>query len=157
MDSSAALGAASVGLIIGTLIFAVIAYFIAVIPMYKMFKKADEKGWKAFVPIVNTYTMYKITWKTSIFWIVLIISFVTSILSGYSSSLMQTETSTAIILLIALIVLAIISFVISIIGYHKISTSFGHDVGYTIGLIFLNLIFMYIIAFGNSTYQKKTN
>jgi hypothetical protein len=34
-----------------------------------------------------------------------------------------------------------------------LSKSFGHGVGFTLGLIFLSVIFYYILAFGSSTYR----
>ena len=36
---------------------------------------------------------------------------------------------------------------------NDLSKSFGHGVGFTLGLLFLSLIFVYILAFGSSTYR----
>ena len=36
---------------------------------------------------------------------------------------------------------------------HALSLSFGHGAGFTVGLIFLSLIFYYILAFDSSRYQ----
>lgn len=35
---------------------------------------------------------------------------------------------------------------------HQLSKSFGHGVGFTLGLIFLNFIFILILGFGDSKY-----
>lgn len=40
-----------------------------------------------------------------------------------------------------------------IVIYRDLSKSFGHGVGFTLGLIFLSLIFFYVLAFGSSTYR----
>lgn len=38
---------------------------------------------------------------------------------------------------------------------HGMSKSFGYDIGFTIGLIFLGVIFYPILAFGNSKYNNN--
>ena len=47
----------------------------------------------------------------------------------------------------------LVNIVILIIMLNDLSKSFGHGVGFTLGLIFLSLIFVYILAFGSSTYR----
>jgi hypothetical protein len=47
----------------------------------------------------------------------------------------------------------LVNIVILIIVANDLSKSFGHGVGFTLGLIFLNIIFYYILAFGSSTYR----
>ena len=58
------------------------------------------------------------------------------------------------------LILSIVGFVCGIYGLveairmtHGLSKNFGHDAGFTVGLIFLNLIFMLILAFGGSQYK----
>ena len=52
-----------------------------------------------------------------------------------------------------LFLVPILNIVIFIIVLNDLSKSFGHGVGFTLGLIFLSLIFLYILAFGSSTYR----
>jgi hypothetical protein len=52
-----------------------------------------------------------------------------------------------------LFLIPLVNIVILIIITNDLSKSFGHGVGFTIGLIFLSLIFVYILAFGSSTYR----
>ena len=52
-----------------------------------------------------------------------------------------------------LFLIPVVNFVILIIMLNDLSKSFGHGVGFTLGLIFLSLIFFYILAFGSSTYR----
>ncbi len=54
---------------------------------------------------------------------------------------------------ILLFLIPIVNFIILIMVMHGLSTSFGHGAGFTIGLIFLSLIFLYILAFGSSTFR----
>jgi len=51
-----------------------------------------------------------------------------------------------------LMLIPIVNIVILVIVYHKLSLSFGHEVGFTLGLIFLGIIFLPILAFGSSKY-----
>lgn len=52
-----------------------------------------------------------------------------------------------------LLFVPIVNFIILIIMIHDLSKSFGHGVGFTLGLIFLSPIFILILAFGGSTYR----
>jgi hypothetical protein len=52
-----------------------------------------------------------------------------------------------------LFLIPLVNVVIGIIMLNDLSKSFGHGVGFTLGLIFLSLIFLFILAFGSSTYR----
>ena len=78
------------------------------------------------------------------FWICVVAAILAGIFNSMQNSL------AAIIALILYIVVA----VISIIQYFKLSKAFGHGVGFAIGLILLNPIFMLILGFGSSTYAE---
>ncbi len=52
-----------------------------------------------------------------------------------------------------LFLVPLLNIVIIIIVWNDLSKSFGHGVGFTIGLIFLSWIFLYVLAFGSSTYR----
>ena len=52
-----------------------------------------------------------------------------------------------------LFIIPIVNFVILIIVMNDLSKSFGHGVGFTLGLIFLSIIFLFILAFGSSMYR----
>ena len=53
---------------------------------------------------------------------------------------------------ILLLLIPIVNIVITIIVLSDLSKSFGHGVGFTLGLIFLTPIFILILGFGNSKY-----
>ena len=139
MDSFTALLLASLGtifiLVIGWYILQVVAY-------WKIFEKAGEPGWKAIVPFYNTYTQYKFTWNTRAFWIVLI--------GGIVGGILQEATEGIPSLLGTLIVLIVAIF--NLISLNKLAKAFGHGVGFTIGLFFLNPIFMLILGFSGDEY-----
>lgn len=51
-----------------------------------------------------------------------------------------------------LMLIPIVNFVLLIWVYNLLSKSFGHGVGFTLGIIFLGIIFIPILAFGESKY-----
>jgi len=53
---------------------------------------------------------------------------------------------------ILLFLIPLVNIVVMIIVYNDLSKSFGHGVGFTVGLIFLNIIFFLILAFDSSRY-----
>ena len=50
-------------------------------------------------------------------------------------------------------IIPIVNIVFSIWLYNMISKSFGHDEGFTVGLVLLGIIFWPILGFGSSKYQ----
>lgn len=126
-------------------------YVISAIAYWQIFKKAGEKGWKALIPVYNSYIIYKISWKTSMFWIMLILDIVYAVLAGINVS----AQSGVLAFLMYAVYIAVL--VIGIISIHKLSKAFGHGVGFTLGLIFLSPIFILILAFGGSQYVGNTS
>lgn len=51
-----------------------------------------------------------------------------------------------------LLFVPIANIIISIMLYFKMAKSFGKDGGFAVGLLFLNIIFMPILAFGDASY-----
>lgn len=54
---------------------------------------------------------------------------------------------------ILLFFIPIVNIVIAIMVYHALSLSFGQGAGFTVGLLFLGIVFFPILAFGDYTYQ----
>ncbi len=120
-------------------------YIIMVIANWKIFSKAGEAGWKSLIPILNYYIEFKISWKGSMFWIMLL-----ALIGGSACTGMAGENGG--ILAIVGMVLSIAGLLIALIDTYKLSKSFGHGIGFTLGLIFLNPLFTLILAFGSSKY-----
>ncbi len=89
--------------------------------------------WKALIPFYNSYTQYELA-------------------GGILNSLIGGGLIRAIA--------GIMAFAAMIIEYpmanHKLSKSFGHGVGFTIGLLLFESIFMLILGFGKSEYIGNT-
>ncbi len=124
-DSSSLGLLAGMGVIIWIVSLAISIFSIVV--MWKVFKKAGKPGWASIVPVYNLYVLFEITWGKG--WL---------FLTMFAS----------IIPVIGTIAVA----VIIIITYVKLAKSFGKSGGFAVGLIFLNMIFMAILAFGKNEY-----
>lgn len=116
-----------------------------IVAVWKIFTKAGEKGWKSIIPIYNGYTTYKISWKPMWYWITLALAVLVNIIQSIAGT-----DNTAVSIIVVLLGLAEI--VIAVVAMYKLSKSFGHGVGFTIGLILLAPIFLLILAFGSSQY-----
>lgn len=68
----------------------------------------------------------------------------------------ENISSLDVILIVLIFILSIAMFVISILSCVNMSKSFGHGGGYAVGLIFLPIIFLLILAFGKSQYVKRS-
>ena len=54
-----------------------------------------------------------------------------------------------------LLLIPFVNLVAWVMVLHNVSKNFGHDVGFTLGLIFLSPIFWLILAWGDSQYQAQ--
>lgn len=152
------------GLLGGMFAFAMtiglIYYILLVIAGWKMFEKAGEKGWKALIPIYNSYIYYKIVGMKNWFWATLIVAFVVSLattLMGQGTQVqgMDLSTGTGIASFILTIALLVFAFIVSVMYVIRTSRAFGHGAWFAIGLFFLQGIFLLVLGFGKSKYDKK--
>ena len=140
---------------------ALIYYILLIIAWWKLFTKAGEKGWKSIIPFYNFYIQCKLTWKPLFFWIMLILA----VVAGILTSITPPSGATQLFYGIACFAVAIALIVFYILADYRLAKAYGHGGGYTVGLIFLNFIFMLILGFGKSKYegnvylkeQKKKN
>lgn len=137
-----------------------IYYILLVIAGWKMFEKAGEKGWKALIPIYNSYIYYKIVGMKNWFWATLIVAFVVSLattLMGQGTQVqgMDLSTGTGIASFILTIALLVFTFIVSVMYAIRTSRAFGHGAWFAIGLFFLQGIFLLVLGFGKSKYDKK--
>ena len=129
------------------LVFAFIWWLLQIIANWNIFTKAGEAGWKSIIPVYSDYISYKIAWQPSYFWLVFVLGIITSVANGMAD---PNGTNTTILLIVSLI--RIILAIISILYCIKLLRAFGHGIGFAIGLIFLQPIFMLILGFGNDPY-----
>lgn len=127
------------------LIFALVWWILQIIANWNIFTKAGEAGWKSIIPIYGDYVSYKIAWQTSYFWL----SFILGIVASYVASANLNESM---FLAVIVTLLRIVLTVINIMYCVKLSRAFGHGIGFAIGLILLQPIFLLILGFWSDQY-----
>lgn len=123
-------------------------YAVTAIAWWRIFKKAGEPGWKAIIPFYDGHIKFKICWKPAFFWLMLALSVVGSVMTGFKLSLGGFES----VIYIIGYALALIALYIDVLHSFKLSNAFGYGTGFAIGLVFLPTIFSLILAFGKSQY-----
>ena len=122
-------------------ILALAWYFISAIGYCKMFKKAGEAGWKAFIPYYSTFIRFKICWNTKIFWLFLVALLVSQWFSGSESIVISLLT----------LVLSIVMIVLGIKMDFRMAKAFGKSKGWGLLLFFFPFIASLILGFGKAT------
>ena len=120
-------------------------YIIMVIANWRIFSKAGEAGWKSLIPFLNSYVTFKIAWNRTMFWIMIGTLILGSVFTGMAG---EDDTTFAIVGA----VFALACSIINIICTHKLSKAFGHGIIFTLGLLFLNPLFVLILGLGKSEY-----
>lgn len=124
-DSSDALVGILAGLGIGVWLVSMAVMILTIVSMWKIFKKAGKPGWAAIIPIYNVVVLFQISGLNPWLILLFIVPFVN---------------------FIAMPVLMILLYV-------KLAKAFGKSGGFAVGLIFLNVIFMPILAFSDAEYK----
>ena len=129
--------------------FVVIAWYVlTLVARWRVFTKAGLAGWKSLIPLYSEYCTFKISWKTTFFWIVLAAGFASGILTGMIEN--GENVSAFVSLLASLLGMAITA--INLIMNIKLSQRFGHGVLFGLGLMFLPPLFTMILGLGESEY-----
>ena len=101
-----------------------------------LFRKLGLPGWWGIIPFWNTYNIFKKTWDVMPWFLVYL---VLAIVYGLSSGLLLT-------------VAAIALFVLMVAMNMHIATAFGKGIGYCLGLTFVPIVFLPILAYGSAQY-----
>ena len=138
-----ALGAGLVG-VIGTLmvIGAAVWFFVSAIGYFKMFKKAGQCGWFAFIPFLREFAMFRMAWTVKAF----IVSTVLLAVVQFSG-----ESDSIIVGLVAA-VLGIAWIVMQVKLVLRVAKSFGKGTGWALLLFFVPFIAALILGFGSAEY-----
>ena len=128
------------GTFAATLKAVVIWYVLQAIARWKLFGKMGEAGWKGFIPLYSDYILFRDCWDAVYFWVMLALAVLASIV----------ESTGRMDWLVSLLGLA--SCILTIGALYKIARAFGRGIGFTLGLIFFNPIFLLILGFGQDEY-----
>jgi hypothetical protein len=136
-----------------------ILYVLMVVARWKMFVKAGQPGWKAIIPVYNTYTLYEVVWDTRFFWIYLatcLLYFVCTAFSGayvvQGNQIIVTGQGNFFMDIIGFVA-SIGMLVFAVMSSVKTSLAYGKGVAFALGLLFLPNIFYLILGFGDARYR----
>ena len=139
METYAAAGI--LGLVMSLMTVWVGWYVLTLVARWRIFDKAGIAGWKSLIPIYSDYCTYKIAWRTSFFWAMLVLGGVAGFIANRMG--VYTDAGEAVpALLTALNIMNV-----------NLSKKFGHGVLYGLGLTFLTPVFTMILGLGSSEYQ----
>ena len=125
------------------LILTVVRYLLTAIGHSKMYRKAGVAGWKAFIPVYNTFTNYKISWNGKMF---ALSAALYILLNAFANSAMVALQLVSAAAGIALIVVMVKQNV-------KMAKLFGKGTGTGIALMFFPGITSLILGLGKTEFQ----
>jgi len=137
-------------------IIAFISFIIVTVSQWRIYSKAGQPGWACIVPIYNVLVLLDIIRKPRL-WLLYIL--VAAVIQGiYSSMTMDASDANTVPLTLTILngVASLVTLIIGIRMTHGISTAFGKQIGFTIGLLLLPIVFFPILAFGSATYQYQS-
>ncbi len=143
-ETSAIANAATIGYIIQGILAV-----LTIIAWWKIFKKAGQPGWKSIIPLYDGHVLYGICWRPLYFWL-------TALFVGGSEVIyelcIKEQAQPSIVLSLLAIAMGVVGIVFIVKFCLKLARSFGKSVGFAIGLILLNTIFILILGFGKAEY-----
>ena len=135
-------------LLIIAAIIVVVMFALLVAAEWKIFQKAGEKGWKAFIPFYGVYLSHEIVGMHHVWFIIELIIWIAEVLFELIPVIPQPV---AIVFGIVAGIFTIISELIHII---KMCDCFGKGTGFKIGMCLLPGLFFMILAYGKAEYHK---
>ena len=121
---------------------------------WKVFGKINLKPWTSLIPIVSEYLVFKKTWKAWPFVLLLILAAVfgfivqaTAYIDIYLPIPYYVKSHMTVLSIVCLMLIPILQ-------YKHLAFAFGHDIGYVMGLLFLNPIFLGIMAFSKDSFHE---
>ena len=124
---------------------ALIRYLMISIGYSKMYRKAGVAGWKAFIPVYNTYNNYKISWTGKMFFLSAALYIATGFLGAFTEGAMALVSMAASIALIVVVVKQNL----------KMAKLFGKGAGTAIALILFPGITSLILGLGKAEFQAE--
>lgn len=118
---------------------------------WRILDKAGEKGWKALIPFYNVFVAHRITGMSHVW-------FISEVITWVVGFVLQTVPAIPRPLAAVFIAAAgIFTIICEFIHAIRLCNCFGKGTGFKIGMILLPGLFMMIIGFGKSEYQKPNH
>lgn len=124
-SSSDGIFAMLAGIGVGAYIFSLAIGVLLIVAMWKVFVKAGKPGWAAIIPIYNVVVSFQIVGINPWLLLLYLVPFVNFVAM----------------------------FVLQIMYCSRLAKAFGKSGGFAVGLFFLNVIFMPILAFSDAEYK----
>lgn len=135
------------------LMTAVFIFVLSLIGKYFIFEKMGMPGWKSLIPIYSDYLLFRELIGAGYFW-----GYIASALLAGSCSALVTIGMVSGVMEFLFIITAVaactVTIAIQIKLAHSLSKSFGHGIGYTFGLVFIEPIMLMILGLGNNRYAR---
>ena len=133
------------GLFAAMVAYGVIRYLMTAIGYSKMYRKAGEAGWKAFIPVYNTYNNYKIAWNGKLFFLYAALTVASTVLGVFTEGVMAAAAGVVSIGVIYMILKQ----------NANMAKLFGKGNGTAMALIFFPGITSLILGRGKAEFQGK--
>ena len=131
----------------------VFIFALSLIGKFFIFEKMGMPGWKSLIPIYSDYLLFRELIGSGYFW-----GYIASALLAGSCSAFVTIGLVSGVMEFLFIITAVaactVTIAIQIKLAHSLSKSFGHGIGYTFGLIFIEPIMLMILGLGNNRYAR---
>lgn len=131
----------------------VFIFALSLIGKYFIFEKMGMPGWKSLIPIYSDYLLFRELIGSGYFW-----GYIASALLAGSCSALVTIGMVSGVMEFLFIITAVaactVTIAIQIKLAHSLSKSFGHGIGYTFGLVFIEPIMLMILGLGNNRYAR---
>ena len=138
-----ALGAGLIGVVSTLMVIGAAAWFvISAIGYFKMFKKAGQRGWFAFIPLLRDFAMFKMAWTGKAFVINTVLLAVFRLCGESESFLAGLAAAIAGIAMIVMQVKLLL----------RVAKSFGKGTGWALLLFFVPFVATLILGFGKAEY-----
>lgn len=130
--------------------------------VWKSFEKAGYAGWKAIIPVYNLYVGLQIIGRSG-WWLLLVVLPLLSILAmlipfsfgglGHGRPMWMLFSGLASVGFNLIFYSFFVAWISTVIFHYDFVRSFGKDVGFTLGLYLLPIIFWPILGFGDAEYR----
>ena len=131
----------------------VFIFALSLIGKFFIFEKMGMPGWKSLIPIYSDYLLFRELIGAGYFW-----GYIASALLAGSCSALVTIGMVSGVMEFLFIITAVaactVTIAIQIKLAHSLSKSFGHGIGYTFGLVFIEPIMLMILGLGNNRYAR---
>ena len=145
----------SPGIGIFIFILVMVAGLFGIICRWRIFQRMGLRPWFSLIPILSEYKIFKRCWKVWPF-IVLFILFIVFSQIVSATSYMDIYLPIPTYVKENFWILAIVCVIaIKVMMYKHMAFVFGHDIGFLMGLLFLNPIFIGIMAFSKNTFHEE--